>query len=554
MLTPTLTTPPPSHAPKGSPNQAKTWLKTTGFTGELYIDDKTLGDMSDPTSTTPKSNPYKAFKLKRGVQVLRFDEAGDKVGLEFPDMKDIQEYDEKGEVVLYPGDVFQTGGVFILGAGNVCDYGFRSEYAGNHPDLNDVSTYATGIQSNGETIIYPSTSQWFDQMKNDKKVKVTFTGEIKALSANKAINLVLGVFDRFVTGIRVGIKGNAVQGIGMFGVGVGVLYKSFLSRKLNDRKTKLASLMYITGSGIGLAGLWFTGKKLYELAQPGPNIDYLDVNTDIILLTPHDIDEKVLQSGLPECDCGATMASMPMLGLKEDTDVVGAMSTTRKRSQTWTGGNSNEFQTILCYVREFLAKPHPAVGRGGPVCPFVPTSLKKNCLYFSIVRTSALLGDAIPSETSKLVKKLLAQLLTDFIAVFEGLEPKKGPVRQFKAVVLIFPDVKSAQAHEIIDEVQKQVKTQFVEKGLMVGEFHAGNNSSGLRNENFFPLRTPYPCLAIRYMVPGDIAFMTLDNYPVVMRKKLLKGFLDVFAEDKTLSDKNLEVVANAKRQLAELS
>ena len=27
---------------------------------------------------------------------------------------------------------------------------------------------------------------------------------------------------------------------------------------------------------------------------------------------------------------------------------------------------------LLCYVREFLAKPHADVGRGGPVCPFIP--------------------------------------------------------------------------------------------------------------------------------------------------------------------------------------
>ena len=36
-----------------------------------------------------------------------------------------------------------------------------------------------------------------------------------------------------------------------------------------------------------------------------------------------------------------------------------------------------------------------------------------------------------------------------------------------------------------------------------------GNNNSGLRNPNFYPLRTPYPCLAIRHMVSTDIAFMT---------------------------------------------
>ena len=61
----------------------------------------------------------------------------------------------------------------------------------------------------------------------------------------------------------------------------------------------------------------------------------------------------------------------------------------------------------------------------------------------------------------------------------------------------------------LIDEVQQELKGKFIEKGLMIGEFHKANNSSGLRNPNFYPLRTPYPCLAIRYMVASDIAFMT---------------------------------------------
>ena len=86
----------------------------------------------------------------------------------------------------------------------------------------------------------------------------------------------------------------------------------------------------------------------------------------------------------------------------------------------------------------------------------------------------------------------------------------------------------------------------------MCGEFHETNNGSGLRNPNFFPLRTPYPCLAIRHMVPGDIAFMTLDDYPVKMRVKLLKGFLDVFGEeDKPQVKEAKEKLTEAELEMA---
>ena len=256
----------------------------------------------------------------------------------------------------------------------------------------------------------------------------------------------------------------------------------------------------------------------------------------------------------PTCVASHTCAlRMPMMGMMGPDDALamekGPMG--RSRSQTWVSDiyDSNEFQTTLCYIREFLAKPHPAVGRGGPVCPFVPTSLKKNCIYMSVVRTSSLLDDSIAmdkGEKEEAVRKILSRLLLDFIPIFEQLEPSTGKLRQFKAVILIFPDVKDGQAHDIIDEVQIRVKEKFVEKGLMCGEFHATNNASGLRNPNFFPLRTPLPCLAIRHMVPGDLAFMALDNYPPVLRVKFLRGFLDVFEND----DK--PQVAEAKAKLAE--
>ena len=68
----------------------------------------------------------------------------------------------------------------------------------------------------------------------------------------------------------------------------------------------------------------------------------------------------------------------------------------------------------------------------------------------------------------------------------------------------------------------------------MIGEFHLMNSSSGLRSDKFFPLRTPVPALAIRNIVPSDIAFMNPSGFSTVQRieflnlyKKRFKGTLD---------------------------
>ena len=71
------------------------------------------------------------------------------------------------------------------------------------------------------------------------------------------------------------------------------------------------------------------------------------------------------------------------------------------------------------------------------------------------------------------------------------MEPIKGAARAFKAAIFIFPDISLDQTTECIDGVQEICKPFYVRQGLMLGEFHLRNNSTGLRNQHFYPLRTP---------------------------------------------------------------
>ena len=104
--------------------------------------------------------------------------------------------------------------------------------------------------------------------------------------------------------------------------------------------------------------------------------------------------------------------------------------------------------------------------------------------------------------------------------------------------MLIFPDINHDQAPELIDSVQKELKPLFVEKGLMIGEFHKMNNGEGLHNPNFFPLQSPIPMLAIRYITEGDIVFLNREVYEPSIRVGFLENYLRHFAE--TLSPSRL--------------
>ena len=114
-----------------------------------------------------------------------------------------------------------------------------------------------------------------------------------------------------------------------------------------------------------------------------------------------------------------------------------------------------------CYLRQFLAKPHPLVGRKGPVCPFVPQALKSNSMYLAVVTTVGRTPQAVIERTARAMLRR-----------FDELEPRTGRAAAYKAVVMIFPQVPLSHAPRLIDGVQLALKPEFVARGLMIGEFH----------------------------------------------------------------------------------
>lgn len=211
-----------------------------------------------------------------------------------------------------------------------------------------------------------------------------------------------------------------------------------------------------------------------------------------------------------------------------------------------------EYQEAICYFREFLAKGHADLGRRGPICPFVPKALKQDLLYLSVVRTGG------KPTTVKEVEGAAKQFLTRY----SQLEPRQGRMEVYKAVLLIFPDVSLSRASECIDQVQATLKPEFVRQGLMIGEFHKNNNASGLRNPDFFPLRTPTPCLAIRRIVATDLAFLDLSKYARDVREEFLECYLRQFdtaanpidaPHPVKMSKSDRIAVENAKAALAHL-
>ena len=229
------------------------------------------------------------------------------------------------------------------------------------------------------------------------------------------------------------------------------------------------------------------------------------------------------------------------INLNQDGTAVQRFSrpaTTATTTHVDNDDDDSVFRAMACYVRCFLGKSHPLVGREGPVCPFVPTAIRYDTIRIAVLRR------AVCADRKEIVR-VVKRMMQTYLSIPPTTEPKVA----YKAIILTFPDVSLDDAPELIDNVQRELKTTFVEAGLMLGEFHLQNKACGLRNPNFYPLRTPFPSLAIRSMVPSDLVFLNPEGSDVQERSAMLAAYIRKFESDE-LQEK---FVASAKEMLASL-
>lgn len=175
----------------------------------------------------------------------------------------------------------------------------------------------------------------------------------------------------------------------------------------------------------------------------------------------------------------------------------------------------------LDWVRQSLTQPHPMLGRSGPVCPFVPVSLKLDVIWFVEIADPGISFESI------------ASIITQYRDLFLAIEPTSGPDAIYKSFLTVFPSLAGMgdAGPALVDKVQQSLKKYFVDMGLMLGEFHATNESPGLRNPEFRPLRSPVPMLAIRRMVDSDLPFLVREEvYSAKERSSFLRSYLSQLA------------------------
>lgn len=197
------------------------------------------------------------------------------------------------------------------------------------------------------------------------------------------------------------------------------------------------------------------------------------------------------------------------------------------------------------WIKNTLARPHPDLGRVGPVCPFMPRALELSAIWLTVIRAK------------NLQQQQLEEIVRGYRDIFFEIEPREGEAALYKALLLIFPDVHIEDTFKLIDAVQQKLKPFFVEAGLMIGEFHKRNECPGLHNPNFRPLRSPIPMLAVRFMVESDLPFLQRESDALRLRIKYLEAYLQRLGKvtkNETKLNNTRKALALAREQLEQES
>jgi hypothetical protein len=177
-------------------------------------------------------------------------------------------------------------------------------------------------------------------------------------------------------------------------------------------------------------------------------------------------------------------------------------------SATLSPDEHTVLQTILAWSREYLIKPHEQLGREGPVCPYVKKSMATGG-YF--------LAAPVHGINIALCREAIWAYCEWYLDMASQLAPADA---RLLAIIVPYPDFDRTTSTPL-DEFQDTLKSGFVDRGLMIGEFHPLCESPGLWNHEFRPLRSPAPILVIRQMVPFDLPFLMEEpsHFTAYLRK-----------------------------------
>lgn len=165
-----------------------------------------------------------------------------------------------------------------------------------------------------------------------------------------------------------------------------------------------------------------------------------------------------------------------------------------RKPKALTPSQAARISEVFAWVRQYLGRPHPELGRDGAVCPFAQPALDSDQLH---VTTS---DDDGSSRT-----RLRAVLLEQGAAFASRL--RDGSPSMYASLVVVFPRMPEA-GFGLLDQLHDEIKTSLMTSDIMVSSFHPKSERPALWNPAFHVLRAPFAGFAFRRMDVRDIVFV----------------------------------------------
>jgi hypothetical protein len=153
------------------------------------------------------------------------------------------------------------------------------------------------------------------------------------------------------------------------------------------------------------------------------------------------------------------------------------------------------------WIKAYVIRPNKALGRDGPICPFVPGALERKTLWLAPEHIGA---GGVPEAVA---------LMDGYRRLFLDTEPTEGDDAVYKVIVVIFTDLAAERAQGVFDGVLEQLALpSYAEDGIIFGPFYEGNQGRALYNASFRPFQSPAPFLFVRNTVVSDWKFLLDDD------------------------------------------
>lgn len=168
------------------------------------------------------------------------------------------------------------------------------------------------------------------------------------------------------------------------------------------------------------------------------------------------------------------------------------------------------------WMLSVIAQPSPQIPRPGGICPFVRRAHEAGAIHF------------VEYDASGIHLNQFFDDICDFTTFYQRQSDAISPdLQDLFSIVIVVTHLADDQYEQFIDAVHYSSRLHFMQRGLMLGEFHPQSRKPSARNNTFYPLVSPVPCFAVRKLTGHDILFINKEGDTLTKRREELELYIE---------------------------